>query len=82
MTVIHCNIPEGTELVMFFNAATDYNVDGLNFDRTIDPRKKCTDAISTASWKSFELLKRNHISRNTAAMFNRVSLSLGEDNKG
>src|SRR5512139_2514341 len=40
---------EGTELVMFFNAATDYNVDGLNFDRTIDPRRKCTDAISTAS---------------------------------
>lgn len=70
----------GTELVMFFNAATDYNVDGLNFDRTIDPRRKCTDAISTASWKSFELLRKNHIAEHSS-MFDRVSLRLGKDNK-
>ncbi len=71
---------EGTELVMFFNAATDYNVDGLNFDRTIDPRSKCTDAISTASWKSFELLRKTHIAEHSS-MFDRVSLRLGKDNK-
>jgi alpha-L-fucosidase 2 len=70
----------GTELIMFFNAATDYSVDGLNFDRTIDPRKKCTDAISTASWKSFELLRKNHIAEHSS-MFDRVSLRLGKDNK-
>jgi len=70
----------GTELVMFFNAATDYNVDGLNFDRTIDPRRKCTDAISTASWKSLELLRKNHIAEHSS-MFDRVSLRLGKDNK-
>ncbi len=70
----------GTELVMFFNAATDYNVDSLNFDRTIDPRRKCTDAISTASWKSFELLRKNHIAEHSS-MFDRVSLHLGKDNK-
>ncbi len=70
----------GTELVMFFNAATDYNVEGLNFDRTIDPRRKCTDAISTASWKSFELLRKTHIAEHSS-MFDRVSLRLGKDNK-
>jgi len=71
---------EGTELVMFFNAATDYNVDSLNFDRTIDPRSKCTDPISTASWKSFERLKKSHIEEHSA-LFNRVSLSIGDSNK-
>ncbi len=68
----------GTELVMFFNAATDYNIDSLNFDRTIDPRRKCTDVISTASWKSFERLKKSHIEEHSA-MFNRVNLKIGDD---
>jgi alpha-L-fucosidase 2 len=68
----------GTELIMFFNAATDYNTDSLNFDRTIDPRRKCTDAISKASWKSFEGLRKSHIADHSS-LFNRVSLSLGDD---
>ena len=68
----------GTELMMFFNAATDYNTDSLNFDRTIDPRRKCTDAISKASWKSFEGLRKSHIADHSS-LFNRVSLSLGDD---
>ncbi len=70
----------GTEMVLFFNACTDYNIDGLDLDRSIDPRKCCTDAISAASWKSFELLRKSHISEH-AGMFNRVSLSLGGDRK-
>ena len=68
----------GTELMMFFNAAADYNTDSLNFDRTIDPRRKCTDAISKASWKSFEGLRKSHIADHSS-LFNRVSLSLGDD---
>jgi len=68
----------GTEMVLFFNACTDYNIDGLDLDRSTDPRKRCTDAISAASWKSFELLRKSHISEH-AGMFNRVSLSLGGD---
>ncbi len=70
----------GTELLMFFNAATDYNIDSLNFDRSIDPRRKCTDAISLASWKSFERLRKSHITEHSA-LFNRVSLSIGNDRK-
>jgi alpha-L-fucosidase 2 len=68
----------GKELIMLFNAATDYNPDSLNFDRTIDPHLNCTKAISAASWKSFRKLRENHI-REHSAMFNRVRLSLGED---
>jgi len=68
----------GTELTMYFNAATDYNADSLNFDRTIDPHMKCTGTISAASWKPFRKLRDNHVNEH-AAMFDRVRLSLGDD---
>ncbi|MDF1558866.1 MAG: glycoside hydrolase family 95 protein [Bacteroidales bacterium] len=68
----------GSEMVLFFNACTDYNIDHLDFDRSIDPRKRCMEAISAASWKSFKLLKESHIGEHSEK-FNRVSLSLGGD---
>ncbi len=68
----------GTEMVLFFNACTDYNIDGLDLDRSVDPRKNCMEAISAASWKSFKLLRESHITEH-GSMFNRVSLSLGGD---
>jgi alpha-L-fucosidase 2 len=68
----------GTELTMYFNAATDYNRDSLNFDHTIDPHLKCTGAISAASWKPLRKLRENHIAEHSA-MFDRVKLSLGDD---
>jgi alpha-L-fucosidase 2 len=69
----------GTEMTLFFNAHTDYNIDLLNFDRNIDPRKLCTKAISAASWKSPKLLRKTHIGEHSA-MFDRVKLSLGKGN--
>jgi alpha-L-fucosidase 2 len=68
----------GTEMTLIFNADTDYNIDLLNFDRSIDPRKRCTQAISAATWKSFKKLRSDHISEH-AAMFNRVAFFLGGD---
>jgi alpha-L-fucosidase 2 len=69
------NYSGGTEMTLFFNARTDYNIDLLNFDRTIDPRKECTEAISKASWKSFTKIRKDHISEH-CLMFNRVQLDL------
>ena len=66
----------GTEMTLIFNAHTDYNIDSLNFDRSIDPRQRCTEAISAATWKSFRKLRSDHISEH-AAMFNRMALHLG-----
>ncbi len=67
----------GREMTLFFNARTDYNIDLLNFDRTIDPRKECTEAISKASWKSFTKIRKEHL-REHSSMFNRVHLYLGD----
>lgn len=68
----------GSEMVLFFNACTDYNIDHLDLDRSIDTRKRCMEAISAASWKSFKRLKESHISEHSEK-FNRVSLWLGGD---
>ncbi|MGD0037222.1 MAG: glycoside hydrolase family 95-like protein, partial [Bacteroidota bacterium] len=67
-----------TELVLLFNAATDYNIDSLNFDRSIDPEQKCNKTLAAASVKSYAVLKNNHLTEHTS-MFNRVSFSLGEN---
>ncbi|HOO65530.1 MAG: glycoside hydrolase family 95 protein [Bacteroidales bacterium] len=72
------NYSGGTEMTLYFNARTDYNIDLLNFDRTIDPRMECTEAISKASWKPFTRIRKEHISEHSA-MFNRVDLDLGGD---
>jgi alpha-L-fucosidase 2 len=65
----------GTELILLFDAATDYNVEGLNFDRTIDPEAKCLASLEAASSKSYKDLKNTHVAEH-AAIFNRVSFSL------
>jgi len=72
------NYTGGKEMTLFFNGRTDYNIDLLNFDRTIDPRKSCTDAISKASWKSFTNIRKEHIAEHSS-IFDRVKLSLGGD---
>jgi len=69
------NLSDGTKLVLLFNAATDYNIDSLNFDRSIDPEKRCNNTLASASVKSYALLKNNHITEHSS-MFNRVSFSL------
>jgi alpha-L-fucosidase 2 len=67
----------GTELVLIFTAATDYKVQGLNFDRNIDPRQKCNEILVRAGHKKFQALRSGHIAEHSS-MFDRVSFSLGD----
>lgn len=60
----------GTEILFLFNAATDYRIDSLNFDRTIDTEKKCTDILTAASKKTYEELLSSHIKEHSS-LFNR-----------
>jgi alpha-L-fucosidase 2 len=68
----------GTRLVMVFSAATDYSVINLNFNSSDDPTQRGNEAVSLASHKSLKQLRDRHVSDHSS-MFNRVSLSLGED---
>ncbi|VAX19604.1 Putative large secreted protein SCO0341 [hydrothermal vent metagenome] len=66
------------EVTIILTAATDYNINKLNFDRTIEPSKVCNDIIAKASSKSYDDLKESHIKEHSA-IFNRVVFNLGKD---
>lgn len=65
----------GTEMILVFGAATDYNIRGLNFDRSIDPEKITNKKLEAAIKTRYSDLKKDHIADH-AAMFNRVSFRL------
>jgi len=71
-------LKDGTKAILLFNAATDYNIDSLNYDRSINPAKKCNDAIARARMKPYDFLRNNHIAEH-AAMFQRVSFKLTDN---
>jgi alpha-L-fucosidase 2 len=66
----------GTEVVFLFTAATDYSIEGLDFDSSTDPAEKCNSIITTAGLKSYRYLRGSHKTEHSA-MFDRVSFSLG-----
>lgn len=73
-------VENATEAVFYLTAATDFNPALLNFDRNIDPLKKCSVILEPLKKKSFDSVKANHVSDHSA-MFNRVTFSLGADDR-
>lgn len=65
-----------TEALLILTAATDYNLEKLNFDRSIDPAKTCEEILSKAAAKSRQQLLDAHLAEHRA-MFRRVSLQIG-----
>jgi len=64
------------EAVLLFTAATDFNLDKLCFDRTIDPGQKADVILEKAARKSWPELLRDHQAEHRS-YFDRVSLDLG-----
>jgi len=64
------------EAVLLFTAATDYSLDRMNFDRTIDPAGQAAGILAKASAKSWRQLRKEH-EREHRALYERVSLDLG-----
>ncbi len=75
ITVVNAN-----ELTILFTAATDYNLEKLNFDRNIDPLNVCNKILAKAKRKSYSALKKSHI-KNHSALFNRVQIDLGGEQR-
>lgn len=71
-------VKNANELTLFITAATDYNLDKLNFDRNIDPLLICENILSNTQGKSFSELKKSHI-QDHSDLFNRVQINLGGD---
>ncbi len=65
-------------IIITFTAATDYNIEKLDFDRTIDPENTCKTILDRASAYSSDVLETRHLNE-YQSIFNRVKLSLGAD---
>ncbi len=67
-----------SEIFIRLTAATDYNIDKLDFDRSINPELLCRSILDATDKKSFRELTDSHVAE-YSRMFDRVSLNLGED---
>lgn len=71
-------VENADEVTFYLTAATDYSFSMLNFDRSIDPAKRCVDILNGAMNKTFDEIKNSHIAEHSA-LFNRVAFNLGTD---
>jgi alpha-L-fucosidase 2 len=69
-------IKDANELTLLCTAATDYNINKLNFDRTIDPNIICSNILGNVKGVNYKQLKKAHLAE-YQSLFSRVSLDLG-----
>jgi alpha-L-fucosidase 2 len=69
-------VENADEAVLLFTAATDYNLEKMNYDRSINPGQLTDAILNKIVNKSWDDLRRDHIAEHRA-MFERVSLDLG-----
>ena len=70
-------VTSANSLTLLLTAATDYCLEKLNFDRSINPENICKEILARAEKKSFEKLKKNHIEEHRS-LFSRMQLNLGK----
>jgi len=63
---------------IILTAATDYSLEKLDFDRTVDPLASCKVILDKIKTVSLSGLIKRHLAEHEK-MFNRVSLSFGPD---
>lgn len=68
-----------SRVILALTAATDYNIQLLNFDRNIDPLASCKKILSRISGKPYSDLKEAH-ETDHKTLFNRMSFELGNYN--
>ena len=73
-------VKDADEVTLILTAVSDYNINKLNYDRSINPAAQCDSILEMAVKKSYETLKKRHIADHSA-MFKRVAIELGDDAK-
>lgn len=66
------------EIIIRITSATDYNMNILDFDRSIDPTLICKNILDKTEGVSYNELKKIHLDEYTS-LFGRVSIDLGGD---
>ena len=72
------NITDATEVVLVFNGETDYNIEKLNFDHSIDPLEVAQQKITKVSQKDYWQIFRAH-DQDHRSLFERVDIKIGKD---
>ena len=70
-------VQDADEVIFYFTAATDYDFSQLNWNRAIEPMKKCVDIQKKIESQPYEEIKERHIVEH-GALFNRVTFNMGE----
>ena len=70
-------IEDADEAIVLFTAATDYNLDKMNYDRSMNPGSRAEAILNRGADKPWDDLMRDHITEHRA-LFDRVSLDLGD----
>lgn len=73
-------VQKADTVTFYLSAATDYNPELTDFDRSIVPENRCADMLAPVRQKSYEQIRAAHIAEHTA-MFNRVRLTLSGDSR-
>ena len=68
----------GSEAFIKVTAATDHDADRLDFDRTIDPEKRCLEILTRVGARPFDAVWRSHLTEYTPR-FGRFSIDLGNN---
>jgi len=71
-------VSDAEEILLRLTAATDYNIDLLDTDNSIDPLEECNNILNASDKQSYEKLLSRHLDE-YRAIFDRVSLNLGPD---
>jgi len=71
-------VSNAKSISVVFTAATDYNIDKLDFDRAINPENTCKTILDKVAGYTAEVLEKRHL-KEYQPIFDRVKLSLGPD---
>jgi len=71
-------VEKADDLTLILTAATDYNVEKLSFDRSLNPLKICGQIMNEVKSESASELEDRHLN-NHRHFFNRVRINLGHD---
>jgi alpha-L-fucosidase 2 len=66
------------KITVVITAATDYNIELLDIDRSVDPSAVCEDILDKTGTARYRELEKRHVAEHSS-YFDRVSLSLGTD---
>lgn len=69
-------VENANELTLLITAATDYKLEKLNFNRSVNPGEICENIFEETGDKTFNEIKKAYL-KEYQALFGRVSLDLG-----